>query len=1114
MKDRSGFGTGFHPGDVLLDTYRVESEAFQGGMGAVWRVHHTGWNVDLAMKRPRPEAFRTQDQKKDFTGECRYWMNLGLHPNIVSCYYVREIEGIPTIFSEWMDRGSLESHIKDGSLYDGSAREVQARLLDIAIQFARGLRYAHENDLIHQDVKPDNLLLTGNWSAKISDFGLARARTMLTIMESDATVLEDAPDATMVSPSGGRTPAYCSPEQAAGQLLTKRTDIYSWAVSVLEMYLGFKPWAHGRDLTGPLVGYAYESYFEMCTQRPVPETLQKLLARCLEPNPDDRLSDFGAVESALTSLYAGYVGEEYPRPVPSTASVTADYFNNRALSFLDLGEFENAASCWDQSLRLDPGHQASLFNRTLTLYRRDQLMPWEAEAALDAIRDEEERNSLIEILNHEIQTVISQSGEPADVPFEYEIIRGQGKLVSALFILTQYDPAPVFRADHIGETIYNVVSRQFFLWLPTDKEYVFSKRKPAETLLDHLSITASRDGRYVAYTVRETVPGYGKKFRNPQTVVVDLSNITGFRKWVRSFTKGAIIETAEVPDLRTFDHENGLLSPDGTVVGFSFLKERPEDCSAAFYNVRDGRLISRVNGTVFLGFTWTGRVLLFSAGRKILFGGKPDRPVSKDTRFCSGGELNRNAFPGSLLHQVSDHFAVLETRRERERREGLLLDLIEGRVVAPLRWEGEAVDPREEIGAFHLTGDGHYLVWLTKKKVPLVKKGRQRRAREFFRSNTYVAMAQFWDMKTGKYAGRSSPAMPPPAEQDQVGQKFSDHDFQGILLSLASGQSVLRYAPEQRADYLLSMISSTEARLEAGTAFRRLMKRAEDAVACGDRSSAIRFADKARTCPGFESDLTALQLRAKAGEGLSKKRLQGIIPVSGAALLPLVIISAGSEDRRQNSLSDADWREIKKDFIDIDHSIYTYVGKESLTEDGRYRLIPTLELWEECRDAGWENEVFVDYTNYFGATVEEVASGRIIREYHRLYSYKTSEWRYLNDVEYGSTLHVSDNGLWLLTRGDGLDLRPVDDGETKIHVADGMFQYAALLTDGRFVLAQRLNGNVEVYDLTKGEEKDTFDFAGEKYGRVRYINDNCFAIGYNESEQFYWLDWEYEGESI
>ena len=94
-----------------------------------------------------------------------------------------------------------ESHIKDGTLYDGTKAEVQKRLLDIAIQFGRGLHYAHENNLIHQDVKPDNLLLDGDWTAKVSDFGLAKARSFLTFLDGTATEPEIDENATMFSPS-------------------------------------------------------------------------------------------------------------------------------------------------------------------------------------------------------------------------------------------------------------------------------------------------------------------------------------------------------------------------------------------------------------------------------------------------------------------------------------------------------------------------------------------------------------------------------------------------------------------------------------------------------------------------------------------------------------------------------------------------------------------------------------------------------------------------------------------------------------------------------------------------------------------------------------------------
>ena len=168
-------------GITMLETYEVISEAIRGGMGSVWKVHHSSWNVDLAMKRPQPKYFAegSQGRKAVFIHECRAWINLGLHPNIVSCYYVREIGGVPTVFSEWMDNGSLEDRIRDRTLYSGTEDVVRRRLLDIAIQFARGLHYAHEagGGLIHQDVKPANLLLTKGWDAKVADFGLARART-------------------------------------------------------------------------------------------------------------------------------------------------------------------------------------------------------------------------------------------------------------------------------------------------------------------------------------------------------------------------------------------------------------------------------------------------------------------------------------------------------------------------------------------------------------------------------------------------------------------------------------------------------------------------------------------------------------------------------------------------------------------------------------------------------------------------------------------------------------------------------------------------------------------------------------------------------------------------
>ena len=124
--------------NTILEIYKVMSDPISGGMGSVWRVHHEGWNVDLALKRPKPRYFAEggESRKKNFIKECENWIRLGLHPNIVSCYYVREIGGVPSVFSEWMDGGSLKDRIRDGSLYEGTEEAVQERILDIAIQGA------------------------------------------------------------------------------------------------------------------------------------------------------------------------------------------------------------------------------------------------------------------------------------------------------------------------------------------------------------------------------------------------------------------------------------------------------------------------------------------------------------------------------------------------------------------------------------------------------------------------------------------------------------------------------------------------------------------------------------------------------------------------------------------------------------------------------------------------------------------------------------------------------------------------------------------------------------------------------------------------------------------
>lgn len=97
----------WHEGDVILDHYEVKRILGEGGMGIVYLMHHRGWNMDLAVKSPRPQIFVNQGGRANFIREAETWVNLPLHPHIVSCYYVRTIQGTPRIFAEYVAGGSL-----------------------------------------------------------------------------------------------------------------------------------------------------------------------------------------------------------------------------------------------------------------------------------------------------------------------------------------------------------------------------------------------------------------------------------------------------------------------------------------------------------------------------------------------------------------------------------------------------------------------------------------------------------------------------------------------------------------------------------------------------------------------------------------------------------------------------------------------------------------------------------------------------------------------------------------------------------------------------------------------------------------------------------------------
>ncbi|MFH1267651.1 MAG: protein kinase [Planctomycetota bacterium] len=375
-------------GDVILDVYEVRhldrgdgkpKHYAEGGMGVVYRVHHRGWDLDLAVKSPKAECFQTEQGKRDFERECKTWIELGLHPNIVSCYYVRRVDGIPRVFAEFVEGGSLEDWIQNGTLYEGNPAEAVTRILDIALQFAWGLDFAHEQGLIHQDVKPGNVMMQGV-VPKVTDFGLAKAQMAATRFSPDLT------QASMAVSWGGMTPAYCSPEQVQAAVeaesgipnaertkLTRRTDVWSWALTVFAMFYGKSPCRYGGQTAADVFKTYRERRPEDRALPDMPDALADLVQRCFQGNPEARPQTMQEVAEDLKRVYQEVAGGVYPRQEPVTTELMANSLNNRAASLLDLGKQEEAVQLLEEARQRHPWQPQVTHNRGLVSWRMGQI---------------------------------------------------------------------------------------------------------------------------------------------------------------------------------------------------------------------------------------------------------------------------------------------------------------------------------------------------------------------------------------------------------------------------------------------------------------------------------------------------------------------------------------------------------------------------------------------------------------------------------------------------------------------------------------------------------------------------------------------------------------------
>ena len=262
----------------MIDHYEITALLGKGGMGEVYLAQDTKLSRKVALKF-LPGAF-TQDQERlrRFEQEARATSALN-HPNILTIFEIGEADERHYIATEFIEGETLKRRIAVGSLKLGET-------LDIAEQIASGLSAAHGAGIVHRDIKPENIMIRRDGIVKVLDFGLAK----LAPIQSSGSGPEDSTQALGRTSPGVvmGTVAYMSPEQARGQALDARTDIWSLGVVIYQMLTGSSPFT-GATSSDTLVSILEREPRSLHSFSPeIPEELEWIVTKALTKDCDDR----------------------------------------------------------------------------------------------------------------------------------------------------------------------------------------------------------------------------------------------------------------------------------------------------------------------------------------------------------------------------------------------------------------------------------------------------------------------------------------------------------------------------------------------------------------------------------------------------------------------------------------------------------------------------------------------------------------------------------------------------------------------------------------------------------------------------------------------------------
>ncbi|MBP8098832.1 MAG: serine/threonine protein kinase, partial [Arenimonas sp.] len=264
--------------DINIPGYTIVRPIGEGGMASVFLAVQTSLEREVALKVMSPALAANAEFASRFLIEGKITGKLQ-HPNLVTVYDIGSHNGVYYLAVEYIPGGTLKERLAEGGL-------SVAEMLDITSDIALGLDFAHQKGFVHRDVKPGNILFRDDGRVVLADFGIAKAM--------------DGSNSSTVAGSSVGTPNYMSPEQARGEAVSGRSDLYSLGTVLFEMLAGHPPYRGGDPFAVALMHVTHP-----VPQLPEPHAwLQPLITKLMAKDPAERYDSGAATVEAIHRLLA------------------------------------------------------------------------------------------------------------------------------------------------------------------------------------------------------------------------------------------------------------------------------------------------------------------------------------------------------------------------------------------------------------------------------------------------------------------------------------------------------------------------------------------------------------------------------------------------------------------------------------------------------------------------------------------------------------------------------------------------------------------------------------------------------------------------------------------